>query len=563
MKRCPQCNRVESDASLKFCRADGTTLVHDSSSFNSEAGTAQLGSSSDASEVHTSILPNNTVVNVNRVTAPTTVLPPQPTPSTTSELSKPKSRQTAIVVAVIIIAVVAGVSAIAVKFYRSRTSSRAAINSIAVLPFLNESGNADVEYLSDGMTETLIGSLSQLPNLNVKSRSTVFRYKGKEINPQAIGKELNVQAILNGRVAQRGDRLQLSLELIDAQTENVIWSDRYDRKQTDLIDLQNEIARDVSTKLRIKLSGADQQRLTKTYTTDPEVYRLYLQGRFYWNKRTNSEVEKAVTYFKQAVDKDPNFALGYVGLADSFEDKDRPTKKDYIRRALEIDDNLAEAHASLGYQYMCSQDWVASERELKRAMELNPNLPQAYAWNGARLMMIGKYNESLASIERALVIDPTANGINFYKAVCLAVSGRRAEAIQHFKKMIAMDPTFPWAHSFLSRVYGWNGDYAASAEERAISMELDGRAERATKLREAFTRGGWNSYQQELRLSNPDVIAAGELEQTERDRSIERLQSQAQEGSFWLFLIKVDPMFDPLRDDPRFQELVKKFDPPR
>jgi TolB-like protein/Tfp pilus assembly protein PilF len=562
MKRCPQCNRVETDEALKFCRADGTTLVNDSSSFNSEGGTAQLGSSPDASEVHTSILPQNTVANVNRVTAPTTVLPPQPTPSTTSELSKPKSRRTAIVVAVIAIAVV-GISAIAVKSYRSRTTSGAAINSIAVMPFLNESGNADVEYLSDGMTETLIGSLSQLPNLNVKARATVFRYKGKEINPQAIGKELNVQAILNGRVAQRGDRLQLSLELIDAQTENVIWSDRYDRKQTDLIDLQNEIARDVSSKLRIKLSGADQQKLTKTYTTDPEVYRLYLQGRFYWNKRTNSEVEKAVTYFKQAVDKDPNFALGYVGLADSFEDKDRPTKKDYIRRALEIDDNLAEAHASLGYQYMCSQDWVASERELKRAIELNPNLPQAHAWNGARLMMIGRYDESLASIERALVIDPTANGINFYKAVCLAVSGRRAEAIQHFKKIIAMDPTFPWAHSFLSRVYRWNGEYAASVEERAISFELDGRAERATQLREAFAKGGWKSYQEELRRNNPNVIAAGELEQTERDRSIERLQSQAQEGSFWLFLIKMDPMFDPLRDDPRFQELVKKFDPPR
>ena len=563
MKRCPQCNRVESDESLKFCRADGATLVSDSSHFNSEAGTAQLDSSSDASEVHTSILPHNTATNVNRVTAPTTVLPPRSAPTTTSELNKPKPRRTAIVVALIAIAVVAVVSAIAVKSYRSRTTSRAAINSIAVMPFLNESGNADVDYLSDGMTETLIGSLSQLPNLNVKARSTVFRYKGKEINPQTIGKELNVQAILNGRVAQRGDRLLLSLELIDAQTENVIWSDRYDRKQTDLIDLQNDIARDVSSKLKLRLSGADQQKLTKTYTTDPEVYRLYLQGRFYWNKRTASEVEKAVTYFKQAVDKDPNFALGYVGLADSFEDKDRPTKKEYIRRALEIDDNLAEAHASLGYQYMCSQDWVASERELKRAMELNPNLPQAHAWNGARLMMIGKYDESLASIERALLIDPTANGINFYKAVCLAVSGRRAEAIQYFKKMIAMDPTFPWAHSFLSRVYRWNGDYAASVEERANSFELDGRPERATELREAFAKGGWKSYQEELRRDSPNLIATGELEQTERDRSIERLQSQAQEGSFWLFLIKIDPMFDPLRSDPRFQELVKRFDPPK
>ena len=562
MKRCHKCNRVETDESLKFCRVDGAMLVNDSSSFNGEAGTVQLGASPGASEVHTSILPHNTNANVNRATAPTTVLP-QPAPTTTSELSKPKSRRTAITVAVIVTAVVAAISAVLVDSYRSRKSSAAAIQSIAVMPFVNESGNADLEYLSDGMTETLIGSLSQLPNLNIKARSTVFRYKGKETSPQTIGKELNVQAILNGRVAQRGDRLQLSLELIDAQTENVVWSDRYDRKQTDLIDLQNEIARDVSSKLKIKLSGADQQKLTKTYTTDPDVYRLYLQGRFYWNKRTAREVEKAVTYFKQAVDKDPNFALGYVGLADSFEDQDRPTKKEYIRRALEIDDNLAEAHASLGYQYMCSQDWVASERELKRAMALNANLPQAFAWNGARLMMIGRYDESLAAIERALVIDPTANGINFYKAVCLAVSGRRTEAIQHFKKMIAMDPTFPWAHSFLSRVYGWNGDYAASVEERAISLELDGRPERAKKLREAFAKGDWNSYQQELRRNNPNLIPAGELEQTERDSTIERLQRQAEEGSFWLFLIKMDPMFDPLRGDLRFQELVKKFDPPK
>jgi len=561
MKRCPKCNRAETDETLKFCRADGATLVSDSSSFSGEGGTAQFGSSPDASEVHTSILPHNTKSNVNRATAPTTVLPPQPAAYATGEfhVTTPLNKRGLTVIG---IAIVAAVTAAVVIAYRIR-SSGAVINSIAVMPFLNQGGSADVDYLSDGMTETLISSLSQLPNLNVKARSTVFRYKGKETSPQTIGKELNVQAILNGRVAQRGDRLQLSLELIDAQTENVIWSDRYDRKQTDLIDLQNEIARDVSSKLKIRLSGADQQKLNKTYTTDPEVYRLYLQGRFYWNKRTASEVEKAVTYFKQAVEKDPNFALGYVGLADSFEDKDRPIRKEYIRRALEIDDNLAEAHASLGYQYMCSQDWVASERELKRAMELNPNLPQAYAWNGARLMMIGRYDESLASIERALVIDPTANGINFYKAVCLAVSGRRTEAIQHFKKMIAMDPTFPWAHSFLSKVYGWNGDYAASVEERAISFDLDGRPERAKQVREAFAKGGWNSYQEELRRNNPNLIPAGELEQTERDSTIERMERQAQEGTFWLFLIKVDPMFDPLRGDPRFQAVVKKFDPPQ
>jgi len=201
-------------------------------------------------------------------------------------------------------------------YYRGKTSST--IQSIAVMPFVNESGNSDVEYLSDGMTETLIGSLSQLPGLNVKARSTVFRYKGKALDVKTIGKELGVQAVLNGRVIERGDRLTLSLELIDAQTENVIWSDKYDRKQTDLVNLQSEVARDVSSKLKLKLTGADQQKLAKNYTVDPEAYRLYLQGRFYWNKRTKSEVEKAVTYFKQAIEKDPNFALGYVGLADSL-----------------------------------------------------------------------------------------------------------------------------------------------------------------------------------------------------------------------------------------------------
>ncbi|PYS66884.1 MAG: hypothetical protein DMF69_24775, partial [Acidobacteria bacterium] len=325
----------------------------------------------------------------------------------------------------------------------------------------------------------------------------------------------------------------------------------------------NEIAHDVSSKLKVKLSGADQQKMSKMYTTDPEVYRLYLQGRFHWNKRTKSEVEKAVSYFKQAVDKDPNFALGYVGMADSFEDLDRPTKKEYIRRALDIDDNLAEAHASLGYQYMCAQDWVASERELKRAMELNPNYAQAYAWNGARLMMIGKYNESLAAIQRALDIDPTANGINFYKGVCLAVSGRRDEALQQFKKMIEMDPTFPWTHNFLSRIYRWTGNHAASVEERAISLDLDGDTEGAKRTRESFANGGWEGYQRMLQERNTGPMSKGGLTELEREITIETLTRQANEGSFWLFLIKVDPMFDPLRGHPRFQELLKRFDPPR
>jgi tetratricopeptide (TPR) repeat protein len=410
------------------------------------------------------------------------------------------------------------------------------------------------------MTETLIRTLSQLLNLNVKARSSVFRYKGKDTDAKTIGKELGVQAVLNGRVVQRGDQLLLNLELIDPQTENVIWTDQYDRRSSDLVSLQNEIARDVSGRLRLRLSGADQQKLTKNYTVDPEAYRLYLQGRYYWNKRTFSEVAKGIPYFKQAVERDPNFALGYVGLADSDEDRDRPLKKEYIRRALEIDDQLAEAHASLGYQYMLDYDWVASERELKRAMELDPKYPQAYAWNGARLMMIGQYDDALASIQRGLDLDPTSNGINFYRAVCLGVAGRRDEAIQQLKKTIEMDPTFPWAHSQLSRIYRLNGDLALAAEERAISFELDGRSELARGVRESFAKGGWPAVDQFIgsKSNNFAILTGGDKEER-----IATLTENAARGSFWLFLIKTDPIYDPLRGDPRFEALVKKFDPPQ
>ena len=562
MKRCPQCNRVESDEGLKFCRVDGATLVSDSSSIDNEAGTVKLGSASVSTEVATETLLHSTNADINRATAPTTVLPSQPPQSATSELpTTKKTRLKPKAIAVIVIAIIAAITAAVIISYRTR-SRAAAIQSIAVMPFVNASGNADLDYLSDGMTETLIRNLSQLPNFNVKARSTVFRYKGRS-DAKTIGKELGVPAILQGRFTQHGDQLTLNLELVDAQTENVIWTDQYDRKSSDLVTLQNQIARDVTGKLKIQLTSADQLKLAKNYTNDPEVYRLYLQGRFYWNKRTNSEVDKAVVYFQQAVARDPNFALGYVGLADSHEDNDRPTKMEYIRRALAIDDNLAEAHASLGYQYMCAHNWVESEAQLKRAIELNPNYPQAYGWNGARLMMIGRYDESLASLRRGLEIDPTSNGINFYYGVCLAVSGKRAEAIQQFKKTIEMDPTFPWAHSFLARVYTWNGNHVGAVEERAKAVELDGKPDDARLLRENFASGGWEAFLSESARQGGgfgSLVALRTASEADKEAAIKRL---AENASFWDFLMKTDPLYDPLRGDPRFEALVKKFDAPK
>ncbi len=398
------------------------------------------------------------------------------------------------------------------------------IASLAVMPFVNASGNAEVEYLSDGMTETLIKSLSQLPHLNVKSRSSVFRYKGKETDAKTIGKELNVEAILNGRVVQRGEQLTLKLELINAQTENVIWTDEYDRKSSDLVTLQNVIARDVSSKLKIQLSGTDLAKLAKNYTNDPEAYRLYLQGRFYWNKRFGKEFERAEDYFQQAVARDPKFALGYIGLADFKEDLDRSRKKEYIRRALEIDNQLAEAHASLGYQYMMDYNWAESERELKRAIELNPNYPQAHQWNGARLMMNGNYDAARASLTRALELDPTSPGINLYYGVLLEVSGRVNESIQQCKKLIEMEPTYPWPHIQLARDYQRNGNHEGCVEEWACSIELSGNEERAKAVRESFAKGGWKGYLRQF-PNEPSYLA----ELGEYEKAIESIVKQGGE----------------------------------
>jgi len=295
-----------------------------------------------------------------------------------------------------------------------------------------------------------------------------------------------------------------------------------------------------------------------------------LQGRFYWNKRAGREFNKAEGFFRQAIEKDPNFALGYVGLADIDEDRERPKKKEYILRALALDDQLAEAHASLGYQYMLDYDWAASERELKRAMELNPNYPQAHGWNGARLMMLGRYDESMASIKRALEIDPTSAGINFYYGVLLFASGKVDESIRQFNKLAEMEPTLPWAHVWLSHIYRYQTNYPEVVEERAKSLEIGDRPDEARFARESFAKDGWNGFLREMirqNIANPNVsqtLPARYLaELGEKEEAFAHLEKGAAEGDFWLFMIKFDPAFDSLRGDSRFKELLKKFDAPQ
>ena len=435
MKRCPQCNRVETDDSLVFCRTDGTELVSDSLPLPGEAGTARLGTA--PTEIETSILPQATDANMRRSTGPTTVLPTPTIPNTTRELTKPKRSWITIASAVFLAAALS----VGGYFYFTRKTTDT-IQSIAVMPFVNESGNSDVEYLSDGMTETLIGSLSQLPNLNVKARSSVFRYKGKETDAKTIGRELNVQAILNGRVVQRGDQITLSLELVDVLTENAIWSQQYNRKQTDLVTLQSEVARDVSSKLKSKLSGADVAKVEKTYTANPEAYQLYLKGKFFWNKRTGGSLKQAAELYQQAIEKDPNYALAYSGLAETYvlfssydvapATDSMPQAKAAALRALEIDDSLAEAHTALGF-YLSNYEWDrdSSEREYRRAIELKPNYSTAHHWLGADLGNVKRLEESIAEMRRAEELDPLSPIIGTNLADMLVYARRYDEAIHN------------------------------------------------------------------------------------------------------------------------------------
>jgi TolB-like protein/Tfp pilus assembly protein PilF len=458
------------------------------------------------------------------------------------------------------------------------------IESIAVMPFVNESGNADVEYLSDGMTGTLIGNLSQLPNLSVKARSSVFRYKGKETDVKTIGKELNVQAVLNGRVVQRGDQLTLSLELVDVATENVIWTQEYDRKQSDLVKLQSEIGRDVSNKLRTKLSGIDQAKVTKVYTADTEAYQLYLKGRFYWNKRTPESLKQAIDFYQQAIDKDANYALAYSGLAETYvlfsaysvaSAKDSmPQAKAAALRALELDETVAEAHTALGsYLNYFEMDRVGSEKEYRRAIELNPNYATAYQWLGSdNLVQRKRFDEAVVALKRAEELDPLSPIISMNLGLILVYARRFDEAIVQLNRTLSLDPNFAYGHTVLGWTFHHKGMYSeAIAEYRrstdltydpmgkgflALSLEKEGRRAEVAKLLDELK-------QESARRYVPSYAGAlAYIGLNEKEDAFVGLEKEIEERGYWASVYAVAPELDELRDDPRFKAMLKRMNLP-
>jgi TolB-like protein/DNA-binding winged helix-turn-helix (wHTH) protein/Tfp pilus assembly protein PilF len=450
------------------------------------------------------------------------------------------------------------------------------VGSLAVLPFVNESGNSEVEYLSDGMTESLINSLSQLANLSVKARSTVFRYKGKNLEPQQVGSELKVQAVLNGRVMQRGEQLALGLELVDVRTGNHIWGEQYNSKLSDLMTLQSEIARDVSNKLRLKLSGADERKVTRSYTANAEAYQLYLRGRFFWDKRTPPSMQKAVEYFEQAIAADRGYALAYAGLADAYAAltlynrhvpprEMMPKAKEAAHKALSLDDNLAEAHAALGFLlYGYDYDFARAELELKRALELNPKYVSTHLSYGVYLIDLGRFDQGFGEFQRSLELDPLSLANNLNYGMYLHLARRYDEAITQLKKTIELDANFPGPHLGLAYAYWSKGMYAEGVKEWIKRLELLGNPQLAALSRESFAKGGMRELRRAMvgKFVFPPYDAYGEArnlaQMGEKDRAFAEL-NKAYENREFIVSLKVDPFLDPLRDDPRFRELLARI----
>ena len=481
----------------------------------------------------------------------------------------------AIVALVVILLAAIGVTA----YFRTR-SNEAAIQSIAVMPFVNESGNADVEYLSDGMTETLISSLSQIPNLNVKARSLVFRYKGKDANPQTIGRDLDVQAVLNGRVVQRGSDLIVYLELVDASTGNLIWGYQYNRQQSDLVSLQSDLARDVSSKLRTKLSGAEEQRMMKNYTANSDAYRLFLRGKFLANKRTPRDSQAAVDNFQRAVSLDPQFALAYAGLATGYTylaiygyspAKDVfPKAREYATKALEIDSSLSDPHMSLGMMaFLWDHDMATWERENRRALELNPNSTDIHRIEATRLLFLGKSDEAIAEVRRALDIEPLSIAGNMTYAYTMFYSGQIDESTAHSRKTIELSPEFWMTYYYQSAAYRYQRKFPEAAEAMAKSKEYWGEPEAAKLIRETFARKGWQgllraicAQPQHFKFWQYD-LATFYAELGDKENGFARLNQSLEDHEYFIGFMKVDPFMNPLRDDPRFIEIMKKVGLPQ
>jgi TolB-like protein/Tfp pilus assembly protein PilF len=579
MKRCPQCLHVYTDETLKFCRDDGAPLqVNGSSSL--ESSETLILPATRTGDAPTQLLQSETARAQETTSLPNTpsglktgVSDIHTTSSAEYLVSRITNHKRGVALGSIILLALISLG----YWFSARRPSTDAIGSIAVLPFQNKSADADTEYLSDGLAESLIYRLSQLPNLKISPASSVFRYKGDGTDARKVGNELEVDTVMTGRIARRGDNLTISVELVDVRNDKLIWGERYERKLSELLATQREIAAAITQNLQIKLSGVE-KGLTKEYTDSNEAYQLFLKGRFHFAKRTKEDVLRSIEVFRQAIKLDPGFALAYVGIAESFAvmpsfgylppKEAFPEAKAAIAKALELDPELPEAHTVAGLiaaQYYW--EWAEAERHFKRALELRPDLASAhYRYASVYLSPMGRHDEAIAGMKRAMELEPLSliQGANF---AGVYVAARQYDlAFEQARKTYELDPHFLAGRVWLCNTYNVKGMYAESLSicgktltpNTFISLPVGYAYVKVGRRQEA--RGVINGLKESEKsnyVSNYGIaiihVALGE-----KDAAFAELEKAYQARDWYLPRLKVDPSFDPLRDDPRFHDLLRR-----
>ena len=452
--------------------------------------------------------------------------------------------------------------------------------SLAVLPFVNLSGNPDNAYFAAGIQDEIITRLAKIGELKVVSCLTTQRFKSSPDDLPAIAKQLGVANVLQGSVQRTADAVRVNVQLVKAETDTHLWADTFDRKLTDVFQIESDIAKIIAEKLQAKLTGSEERAVSAKPTTDLEAHQLYLKGRYLWNRRTAQNLQKALNYFQEAVDKDPSYALAYTGIADTCAlfsvygagapEEYLPRAKAAAEKALALDDSLAEAHASMGLVFYSYFEGARSVKEFERAIELNPNYATAHHWYGRlTLVMLGQLDHAIAEVKRAYELDPVSSIIHSDLGGVNYMARRYDEAIKQLRSTVEMDPEFYFAHRYLGLTLELKGDLGGAIAEYKKALELNndpsglafiahaeksmGRETEAREILAQMTKEATTRYVQ------PYAVAIVHLALGEKDQALDWLQRAAQErGATYFNFIKVDPYLDPLRGDPRFEALVEE-----
>jgi TolB-like protein/Flp pilus assembly protein TadD len=559
MKHCPECNKNYADPTLSFCLQDGAPLIFGSAV--EEPATAIL-SGDPPSEAPTTTFNERTAAPSEYRSAP-------------AASSNPVTGYKSILVLGVLAVAVIAISFFGYRYYLSASTKQ--IDSVAVLPFENGSGDADLDYLSDGLSESLIDKLLELPQLKVIARNSSFKFRGSGLDLQDVAKKLGVRAIVTGKVTRVGDNLNVRVEMIDAAENRQLWSDQFNRKTSDLISIQQEIAKTASDKLRLKLTGDQQQQIVKRETVNSQAFELLMQGRYVNAQGGTDNTKRAVDLFERAVAADPNYALAYAELSlksyilagSSAADPKvyMPKAESTARRALELDSNLAEAHLAISRIYVARWQWQEGEAERKRAIELEPNNAYAHDLYAQLLSILCRHDEAIAEARRAVDLDPLSTLITANLGYRLHFARRYDESIAEEKKVLASNPNLDYATNFLGYAYSGNGQFKEAIAAYLETIRLgDKSTSTQVFLGAAYAHAGERDKAQailnQLRATteyvSPAELAILYVALGDKEGAFALLEKAYGDHDLQMQFLKVDPEYDSVRDDPRFQDLVRR-----